>query len=304
MKYDNIFLKDLIQEGKAIEKEQESLDARKKALIQQKKEYISAYFKKNGIEDYRTLPISHNTFISYADFFIRQNEEGKIFWIARGKRTTIKDGEVTYGHAQEEFWQGQWEALPEGIKNLTIEQAKENSKPTFPMSPAIFRGVDFSAPAYILHENDDGFKLVWRKAGTAYINRMDGSASSNSGLQILYSKKSADSLKGSEQEKLAWEKIREACKVATGKEIRYVNTYFKLTEGGRLSVGLLEKEEKNIDLIFGQGVTQEIIEKLKLQQANKTKTKKTLKNGEDNSDKEVENDPLKHPNVRPGKLKL
>jgi len=304
MKYDDIFLKNLMAEGKSILKEQVELDARKKALAQQKNDYIKAYFDKFGIEDLRTLPMSHNIFISYADFFIRENENGKISWIARGKRTTIKDGQVTFGHAVEEFWQGQWEALPEGIQKLTIEQAKENSKSGFPMSPAIFRGVDFSAPAYILYENDDGFQLVWRKAGTAYINRMSGSASSNSGLQILYAKKHESSRQYNEEARKAWSNISDAYNQATGKNAQYSTTHAYLVEGGRLSVGLLEKEEAKIDLIFGGGITQSIIEKLKIQQANKTKNKKVLKGGEEVKESVSEDNPLKHPNVQPGKLKL
>lgn len=294
MKYDNIFLKDLLDEGKAILKAQEELDARKNAIVQQKKDYIKDYFNKYGIEDTRTLPMNHNTFISYANFFIRQNDEGKISWIARGKRVTIKDGKVTYGHADEEFWQGQWEALPEGIQKLTIEQAKENSKSVFPMSPAIFNGVDFAAPAYILHENNDGLQLVWRRSGTAYTGRFSGSSASNSGLQILFNPK----VKGSDTARTAWDKISEAFNEATGKALKYVSTHVSLTEGGRLSVGLLEKEEQKIDTIFGGGTTQEIIEKLKIQQENKNKKKKELKGGDD------EAEPPKHHNVRPTKLKL
>lgn len=302
MKYDNIFLKDLMQEGKSIAKEQEILDIRKKALIQQKKDYIKNYFAQYSIEGIKELPISHNIFISHPDFFIRENEDGKISWIARGSRTTIKDGQATYGHAKDEFWQGQWEALPDGVKKLTIEQAKEKSKSVFAMSPSIFRGTDFSAQAYILYENEDGFQLVWRKAGTAYINRMSGSASANSGLQILFNQQHTDFRRDSEKERKAWEKISDAYHKATGKNCRFSTCYASLTEGGRLSVGLLEKEKHNIDLIFGNGVTQEVIGKLKLHQANKTKNKKVLKGEKDNI--VLEDDPLKHPNVQPGKLKL
>jgi hypothetical protein len=277
MKYDNTFLKDLLDEGKAILKEEEALNERKKALEQQKKDYIKEYFSKFGTEDLSALAISTNTFVENPKFFIRENESGKISWIARGSRTTVKDGKVTYGHAQEELWQGQWEALPEGLRKLTIEDAKENTKPGFSMSPAIFAGVDFAAPAYILHENEDGLQLVWRKSGTAYTGRFSGSSASSSGLQILYAKKHENFRQSGEKAREAWNKISEAYHTVTGKKIQFVTTHTGLTEGGRLSVGLLEKEESKIDLIFGSGTTQGIIEKLKLQQENKNKKKKELK---------------------------
>lgn len=307
MKYDNIFLKDLMQEGKSIIKEEEALNERKKSLNQQKKDYIKAYFSRYGIEDLRTLPTSVNTFITSPEFFIRENENGKISWIARGIRTTIKDGRVSNGTSRDEIWQGQWEALPEGIQKLTIDKAKEKSKSVFPISRANFRGTSFAAPAYVLYENEDGFQLVWRKAGTSYVDRMRGAATAPSGLQILYVKKIADWKQTEQDERKAWNKIDKHFQEATGKSVAFSNTYADLTEGGRLSVGLLEKEEKKIDLIFGNGVTQEIIEKLKLQQANKTKTKKELKGITAESEKskwDDEPDPLKHSNVQPGKLKL
>lgn len=299
MKYDNIFLKDLMQESKAILKEEEVLNERKKALEQQKKDYIKEYFSKRGIEDLQTLPTSANTFISNPNFSIRQNENGKISWIARGIRTTIKDGNATRGTSVDEFWQGQWEALPEGIQKLTIDKAKEKSKSVFPISPANFRGVSFAAPAYVLYKNEDGLQLVWRKAGTSYVDRMRGAATSTSGLQILYAKEFSNWQERKEGQQKAWDKISNGFKQATGREIRFATDYLDLTEGGRLSVGLLEKEEKKIDLIFGSGVTQEIIEKLKLQQANKTKNKKELKGLDD---EEVKVDEPKLP--KPSKLKL
>jgi hypothetical protein len=306
MKYDNIFLKDLFDEGQALLKAQETLDARKKTLNQQKKDYIKDYFKRYGIdiEVARILPLNHNTFISYPDFSITQNGQGKISWIARGKRTSIKDGHATSRNTPEEFWQGQWEALPEGIQKLTIEQAKENSKSLFPISPANFNGTAYAAPAYVLHKSDDGFQLVWRKAGTAYIDRMAGSATASSGLQILYVKKSTNFREGCDEERKAWDKLNEKYQAAIRTNKKFSNTLSYLTEGGRLSVGLLEKEEQKIDLIFGDGTTQGIIEKLKLQQANKTTKKKELKGIEHKDAKWDEPEPLKHPNVQPGKLKL
>jgi hypothetical protein len=297
MKYDNIFLKNLFDEGQSILKEQESLNTRQKSVNQEKKDYIKDYFNKHGIEDTRNLPLSHNTFISYPDFFLTQNEQGKICWIARGSRTTIKDGNITFGNAREELWQGQWEALPEGIKKLTVEQAAANSTSVFKMSPAIFGGNDFAAPAYILHEDSNGFQLVWRKSGSAYLGRFSGSEASNSGLQILYVGNKADT-------KGAWNKIKKSYETVTGKTTQYLDKYANLTQGGRLSIGFLEKEANNIDLIFGDGTTQGIIEKLKLQQANKTTKKKELKGIEHKDAKWDETEPLKHPNVQPGKLKL
>ena len=306
MQYDNIFLKDLFDEGQSILKEQESLDARKKNLNQQKKDYIKAYFKRYNIdiEVARILPMNHNTFISYPEFFITQNEQGKISWIARGKRTSIKDGHATSGNTPEEFWQGQWEALPEGIQKLTLEQAKENSKSVFPISPANFGGTSYAAPAYVLHEGDDGFQLVWRKAGTAYIDRMSGSATASSGLQILYVKKHVNFREGAEEERKAWDRLNETYQAATKKNTRFSSTLSYLTEGGRLSIGLLEKEENKIDVLFGGGTTQSIIEKLKIQQANKTKMKKELKGVEQEKAQWDEPESDMHPNLRPGKLKL
>jgi hypothetical protein len=273
MKYDQSFLKDLFEEAGNINKEQDALNARKKALQDKKKEYIKAYFEQYGIDlnSLGELAISHNTFISYPEFYLKKSEDThKMMWVAQGRRITIKDGKETYGNTRDEIWQGQWEALPEAVRSLTIAQAKESNQSVFKMSPAVFKGVDFSAPAYILHEDPSGWQLVWRKAGTAYLNRMDGSTASSSGLQVLYSGENKDFEK-------SFEKFQEKYSQAMGKPTRFTFRYDEITQGGRLSVGLIEKETNKIDLIFGDGTAQSIIEKLKLQSANKAQNRKSLK---------------------------
>lgn len=285
MKYDNADLKDLFQEEININSEQKALNARKEKFAEKKTDFIREYFKTYGIDPFNEIPTSHNTFISLPKFYLKKSDtSGKIMWVAQGHRITTKDGRATYGTATDELWQGQWEALPEGVRKLSIEKAKANSKPVFPISPSIFRGTDFSAPAYILHEAENGWQLVWRKAGTAYIDRMSGSKSASSGLQILFA---GDRSKDRE----AWNEIKESFGQATGKSTTFSHTYESITEGGKLSVGLIEKEANKIDLIFGDGVAQAIIEKMKMQSANKSQKRKELK-GESVSEENVEEAPV------------
>lgn len=277
----------MFHEHESILKDQDTLNVRKKNLSDNKDEYIKNYFESYGFSCINQLPTSHNTFISSPKFSLKKGDCGNIFWVATGNRITIKDGCKTYGNAIDELWQGQWENMPEGIQNLTIEQAKEQSKPLFKMSPAVFKGVIYAAPAYILHEDENGWQLVWRKAGTAYIDRGSGSKSANSGLQILYNGPNS-------QAHAAWNEIKDKYNHVSGKQSQFVRACYDLTEGGRLSVGLIEKETDKIDYIFGIGVAQSIIEKIKLQSSIKSDNKKKLKNPSDKIEQ----------NISPSKLKL
>ena len=219
----------------------------------------------------KNLPVNAKTFISSPKFNLKKSEKGNVFWVATGNRITIKDGKKIYGNSIDELWQGQFEALPPAIKNLTIEEACVKAKPLFEMTPSIFKGVDFAAPGYVLHVDPESqWQLIWRKAGMAYIDRFTKGQPASSGLQILYLGKDNDLYK-------SWDEFSKKLEQAIGKS-HYRSEHINLTEGGRLSIGLIEKETNKIDTIFGAGTANTIIEKLKLQSTEKAQVRKELKN--------------------------
>lgn len=265
-------LYDLYEDNCDIQKKQEALNIRKKEQEEKKNSLIKSYFLKHGIENLKELPISAKSFISCPKFSLKKSDKDNVFWVATGNRITVRDGKKIYGSSIDELWQGQFEALPTTVQTLTIEEACNKAKSLFEMTGSIFKGCDFSAPGYVLHTSSENqWQLVWRKAGNAYIDRATKSLASSSGLQLLYLGKSENLYKTWSDFSAKLEKVI--------KNIPIICTdHFNLTEGGRLSVSLIEKEKNKIDAIFGEGIANTIIEKLKLENTERTQVRKELKN--------------------------
>lgn len=255
-----------------IKKQKEAVLVAEKLFNEKRNIFVKSYFEKYGVSYTHNidLPINDKTFISNPTFDFKKSEDGNIFWIAAGRKITIKNNKATYGTSTQDLWQGQWEALPPQIQKLTVKDACAIAKAqsVFDMSPAIFKGCLFGGPAYILH-NDPAlqWQLVWRKAGTSYGGRMSSVLSTPSGLQLLYV--------GTESNKKS--AMNSLLTKATGNEIKYASDTHNLTEGGKLSAGFIESETFKIDTIFGDGTAKTIISKIKLQQNQKLEVRKSLK---------------------------
>ena len=261
---------DLYEDQYEIQSLQQSLNLKKQRFDLAKKEFFKNYFE-NIRDDYLSiLPISAKQFINYSKFEFKKSDDGNIYWVAKGHRISIKNGSAVYGHAVDEIYQGQFETLSPTIQQLTIKQAEDYDKSIFPISPRVVNGCDFSAIGYILFEKEN-WQLVWRQGATAYIDRAIGSKTASSALQLIYSGKEHS------EHRSSWEKIKPHVEKIKERNYSYVPSYLELLEGGKFSANLITNNQESIDLIFGEGTSQTIIDKINIQQKNKQETRKKLK---------------------------
>lgn len=242
-------------------------------------EFISDYF---GGKIPRYLPLSKSQFISLSDarsFRLALNENQEAYWIASGYLVSVKDGGVVQGHSVKELFQAQYEKFSPEMKHYTIEQAKVLSKPVFNIISRDYGGVNYSNIGYELARNDElEIFLVWRKAGMAYVDRMNGSMAASSELQILPFDKRPE--KNREQYMAHYQeqfqnnpqlsKILEELKLHAK-----LSKHFILHEGGKLNRNLILEHSKTINALFGNKATSEIV--LKLEDHGKKKKISALK---------------------------
>lgn len=260
----------IFEEQYEIDSLKKKIKEKEKELAIFKEEFFKNYFENLGIDYSKVLPINAKKFITYPKFEFHKSETGDTYWIAKGYRVTIKNGEVTYGHSIDELYQGQFESLPKTIQKLTIQEARENDKPIFEISPKVFKGVDHAAIGLILHEKNK-WQLVWRQGGSAYIDRSSKSLAASSSLQIIYA---GDSHK---EQLESWTEIKPKVEKILNKNYGYTPSYFDISEGGRFSSATIENHKESIDFIFGDGTSDSIILKINEQQEMKKNTKKRLK---------------------------
>lgn len=243
------------------------------------KKYILNYFNGNIPN---VLALSKNQFltgITERSFDLKCSESG-IFWVVTGHLATVKDSSITYGHSLKTLYQGEYEVMPEELKNHTLEDAKTLTQPIFPIVPRVYHGVDYANIGYELARNENfGVILVWRKAATAYIDRSSGSKTSESELQILpikpYStnpdiRKNISILENNTQNETVkdWTKIM-------------LSNYRKISIhiGGRLKKDLILEYTQSINQIFGVGTVSNIVMNIEKQSSRK-KIKKNNENQE------------------------
>lgn len=234
------------------------------------KQYIEQYFNGN-IPD--NIPISKNQFITVMSnsFKLHKGESGNIYWTVTGNVRTVKDGDSTYGHSQKTLYQAQYEAMPLALKNLTLTEAKQNSLPLFPIVSQHYNGRSFSNYAYLLAQDDSlGLMLLWRKAGTGYIDRMSGSTSTPSALQLLVQSK-IDMRKDD-----IMEAINKKVELGKAKDMAlraHRLGYTEIVEGGKLTKDVILQNAEVINGIFGADTVNNIVTIME----SKTKKAKDLK---------------------------
>jgi hypothetical protein len=267
MKIEQVFT--LYEDKKAAEKKVQELNKQYQDSLQN---YMTEYF--NGKIPHH-LPISKNQFISIHsnNFVLAKGEKGKIFWTATGSLVTVKDGQVTYGHAKKTIYQGEFEAMPENLRNNTLENAKYLSTPVFPIVPQNYGGVGYANYGFELARNEElALLLVWRKAGTSYIDRGTGSLAAQSSLQILedarsslkHEQRSANRQAFIERQNLQPESVNLVKKVDRSR-------YVEIVEGGKLNKDVILKYDNIINDVFGDGAVNTIVTKM-LEQSNKLKS--------------------------------
>jgi hypothetical protein len=257
-------------------------------------EFISDYF---GGKIPRYLPLSKSQFISLSDaksFRLALNENDEAYWIASGYLVSVKDGGVVQGHSVKELFQAQYDKFSPEMKHYTIEQAKILSKPVFNIISRDYGGVNYSNIGYELARNDElEIFLVWRKAGMAYVDRMNGSMAASSELQILPFDKRPE--KNREQYLAHYqEQFQNNAQLSQiMEELKHnakLSSHFILHEGGKLNRNLILEHSKTINALFGNKTTSEIV--LKLEDHGKKKKVSDLKEMpaiSENSQKEVQN---------------
>lgn len=234
-------------------------------LKQDIKNYFLNYF--NG-EIPKYLPIGKNQFISVdlSKFSIEKGQSGKIYWKTYGTLVSVKDGKVTYGHSYKEVYQGEYEALSLEQKNNTLEKAKEATESIFNIIPQIYDGIEYANYGYELARNEElGLFLVWRKAGTAYIDRSRGSVGAKSSLELIKMKVNTETnYKQIDKIKKRIEDI-----YLSAESHKLLNNFTKnmsknmdIAEGGRLSKKVILNHERIIDEIFGLDTAKNIVEKM------------------------------------------
>lgn len=237
------------------------------------KNYLIEYF--NG-EIPKHLPINKNQFISVysKSFNLYKGETGKISWTAKGSLVSVKDGVVTNGYSEKTLFQGEYEALPLNLRHNNVENAKQLTKPIFPLISKHYNGSDFGAPAYKLAENEDlGIILVWRKAGVSYIDRMSLSSSTESGLELL-TKKNSHRVANKIKEFLNKPSLDEKLKTTLEKLTQFGSTHINVTIGGKLNEKIILEYTNFIEDLFGVGTTDNIVNNIKSQK-DKLKNLKT-----------------------------
>lgn len=265
MKIHDVF--HILQEKKEAIKIAEALDIQYKNAL---KEYLKEYFGENIPN---VLPLNKNQFISIKganSFILNKGEKGNVYWIAKGSLITVKDGSITYGYAIKEIYQGEFESLPQNIRQNTLENACSMSKPVFSIAPQNHGGTSHANYGYILAENATlGLWLVWRKGATAYINRMAGNKTVEASLQIIHDKKLPNKDRLTALNNLIENNnFDEETKDLVNKMKH--NQYFDIEIGGKLNKNLINKYEVLINDLFGVDANQEINNKI-IQQQKKLK---------------------------------
>lgn len=263
-----------IQDVFAIYEEKE--EAAKQAIqLRQKydvslQQYMEQYFNGTIPPD---LPVSKNQFISILSnsFKIHKGESGNIYWTATGNVRTVKDGSVSYGHSQKTLYQAEYEAMPLALRKLTVLEAKNDSNPLFPIVNQNYNGTSYANYGYLLAQNEDlGLLLVWRKAGSAYIDRMRGSASAPSSLQLLVKSKT-HARKNEIIDSIENEITSDSAKNMALRA--HSLGHAEIVEGGKLTKDVIVKNADVINGIFGADTVNNIVTIME----SKTKKAKELK---------------------------
>lgn len=159
----------------ALQEESKNIDTQ---LTEIKRDYIKNYFDGSAPKE---LCLDNDLFIVSPSYKVVEID-GEIIWLAHGKAVLVKDGEPSFQklvYVSEKEWEDS------NFKNRTLKDAILETKPNFPISPAIVNGIDFRRIGYILADNKKaGIQLVFRQGNTSHINKGEG-IKNKTELQLL-----------------------------------------------------------------------------------------------------------------------
>ncbi len=245
-------MRDILYSLEKTEKELKNLRIQREEMT---KNLVSEYFAGNIPKE---IALNKKQFLTHPVFSF-QTTGGKVHWVATGFPMTLKNGRFIHGVSKKNIFQGEYEAYPKELKELTREKALELGKPVFNILPAVKFGCDHSAQAYELAVNEDlGIILAWRQSGAAYIDRSSGTQTANAKLQLLR----LDRMPKKEMEDTVPEKYRAMVKGAN----HY--SYCDVPSSGRLKTELIVENKELVETLFGEEAYYDILNKLDRKKKN------------------------------------
>lgn len=239
-------MRDVLYSLEKTEKELKDLKLRREEIT---KNLVSEYFGGNIPKE---IALTKKQFLMHPVFSF-QTTGGKVHWVATGFPMTLKNGRFIHGVSKKNIFQGEYEAFPKELKELTREKALELGKPVFNILPALQFGCDHSAQAYELAVNKDlGIVLAWRQSGAAYIDRSSGTQTANAKLQLLRIDRKAKK----EMEDTVPEKYRRLVEQTN----HY--SYCDVPSSGRLKTELIVENKELVETLFGEEAYYNILNKL------------------------------------------
>ena len=271
---ENIF-KELIEKEKEIIHLEKRLKENKKEFERLKNDFLLSAFKKNGLENIpNELSLGENCFLKNITFSIEKNENKGFHWVAEGDKAVILDGGYRFFRDKEVVPQLYWEELNNDIKKIKSDDVVALTQPVFKFLDSIKKKESYKEPAYVLHiENELNLALIWRKTGGTY----SSSSEKKSRMEIIYLGSSSDldnQLKGVKG-------ILKDLNINI-EELKRNSMPFGVSSGV-LNEDLIASNKKDIDKLFGENVSKEIIDLIKkfriqkdlrLKQQNKITTMK------------------------------